>query len=205
MVEEPILNWHAISKKTIHIKIVTPWGVPLVTKALKNSEDVDIHKFMDLHYVVVRTSKEAYEKAYRFNIIPHNNKPLESKEMKQKDKEHTKKLTLELLGEHTVQHIPVEFIFTLKSSFIDINKYLSGNEEAVLIQNKSNNSTSLLNLTNVTPHVLLFFDDELYYKGASYSINSGSGSFTIQTQFKNILLIRAPHTLKLNQIISLNL
>ena len=49
------------------------------------------------------------------------------------------------------------------------------------------------------------FDDELYFNGASYSLNSGSGTFTIQTQYKNILFLRAPHNLKLNQIIKLNI
>ena len=55
-------------KKDIIIGIITPWGIPLISKTLKNWSDVDINKFMSLHYLSVRTSKDNYKNAYRFEI-----------------------------------------------------------------------------------------------------------------------------------------
>ena len=61
-------------KKDIIIGIITPWGVSLMSKKLENWSDVDINDFMSIHYITVRTSKENYEKAYRFKIIPVDDK-----------------------------------------------------------------------------------------------------------------------------------
>lgn len=61
-------------KKDIIIGIITPWGVSLISKKLENWSDVDINGFMSIHYITVRTSKENYEKAYRFKIIPVDDK-----------------------------------------------------------------------------------------------------------------------------------
>jgi hypothetical protein len=102
------------------------------------------------------------------------------------------------------QKITINSIITLDSSFVDMTKYLNEDELGVLIQLDHQRPATLLNLTDVTPYVLLYFNEKLEFKGASYSIKSGSGSFTIQTQFKNILFVRLPHDLKLNQIINLN-
>ena len=191
-----------MENKTMHIKMVTPWGTVLMYKELKDWKDVDVNEFMNLHYMVVRTSKEDYKKAYKYYLISQT----EMNELKQiKTKNHKETLTIKLSGNNTVQHINVNFIFTIKSSFIDINKYLHENEESILIRNESNNNTTIIDLTNVTPYVLLFFDDDLYFKGASYSIKSGNGSYTIKTEYKNILFVRIPHSLKLNSINKLNI
>jgi hypothetical protein len=59
-----------VTKKDIKIGIITPWGVNLMYKKLENWADVDINGFMSLHYISVRTSKDKYEKAFRFKIVP---------------------------------------------------------------------------------------------------------------------------------------
>jgi hypothetical protein len=38
-------------------------------KELKHWADVDIKRFMQVHHVVVRTSKENFNKAYRFKLV----------------------------------------------------------------------------------------------------------------------------------------
>jgi hypothetical protein len=58
-----------MSKKDISIGIATPWGVSLMHKELKHWADVDIKRFMQVHHVVVRTSKENFNKAYRFKLV----------------------------------------------------------------------------------------------------------------------------------------
>ena len=102
--------------------------MPLMTKVLENWSDVDINKFMDLHTMVVRASKDDFKTPYGFNIISYNNRQLERKEMKQKNIDHTEKLTVQIVSRYSTKHITVEFIFTLKSSFIDVNKYIVDNK-----------------------------------------------------------------------------
>lgn len=59
-----------VTKKDIQIGIITPWGVNLMYKKLENWADVDINGFMSLHYISVRTSKDKYQKAFKFQIVP---------------------------------------------------------------------------------------------------------------------------------------
>ena len=101
------------------------------------------------------------------------------------------------------QKIFVNSIIKLDSSFVNLGKHLNEDDSGVLIQLEHNQTVALLNLTGVSPYVLLFFDDELYFKGVTQSIKCSTGSFTIQTQYKNILFLRIPHNLELNKIIKL--
>ena len=102
------------------------------------------------------------------------------------------------------QEVPINSIIKLDSSFVDMGNYLNENQLGVLMQLQHHQEITLLNLTNVSPYILLFFDADLVFKGASYSIKSSPGSFSIQTQSKNILFLRLPHTLRLNQINNLS-
>ena len=56
--------------------MITPWGVNLMYKKLENWADVDINRFMSLHYISVRTSKDKYKKAFKFKIVPIDEKDL---------------------------------------------------------------------------------------------------------------------------------
>jgi hypothetical protein len=103
------------------------------------------------------------------------------------------------------KEVPVNCIININSSFVDMSNHLNQDELGALIQFKHNQPSTILNVTDVTPYALLFFDDELCFKGASCSVKSGTGSFNIQTQYNNILFVRMPHNLKLNQIINLNI
>ena len=102
------------------------------------------------------------------------------------------------------QELSINDIIKLDTSFVDPDNHLNKDELGVLIQLQHQLLTSILNLTYLTPYVLLFFDADLVFKGASYSIKSSPGSFSIQTQYKNILFLKIPHSLKLHQIINLN-
>ena len=103
------------------------------------------------------------------------------------------------------QEVPINSIIKLDYSFVDIANYLNGDELCVLIQFEHHQKITTLNLTDVFPYTLLIFDDNLCFEGASYSLKSGTGSFTITTQYKNILFVKMPHDLTLNQIINLNI
>jgi hypothetical protein len=95
-------------------------------------------------------------------------------------------------------------IITLDESFIDMGNYLKKYTVGALIHFNSQQIIQL-NLTKVSPYILLFFDDSLLFKGATHSIVSGAGSFSIQTEYKHILFVKIPNDLKLNTIIGLNI
>jgi hypothetical protein len=98
----------------------------------------------------------------------------------------------------------VNDIISLDESFIDMGNYLNKDTVGALIHFNSQQIIQL-NLTKVSPYILLFFDDSLIFKGATHSIVSGTGSFSIQTEYKHILFVKIPHDLKLNTIIGLNI
>jgi hypothetical protein len=59
---------------------------------------------------------------------------------------------------------------------------------------------TFLELTKVSSFVLLYFDDELKFTGASYSLNGSDSSFGIGTLFKKILLLHFPIDFKLEEV-----
>ena len=99
------------------------------------------------------------------------------------------------------QKVPVNCFININSSFVDMSNHLNQDELGALVQFEHNQLITKLNLTDITPYTLIFFDDELCFKGASCSVKSGTGSFTIQTQYKNILIIRMPYEFDLNELI----
>ena len=123
----------------------------------------------------------------------------------QEIKNHKELLSVKLLNEDTFQEVLVKSMYTLESAFIDVNRYIKDNDEGLLIRIKNKTGTSIINLTNVSPYVILFFEENLEFKGASYSLNSGTGSYCIQTQYKTVLFIKHPNTIKLNKIEHLSL
>ena len=95
--------------------------------------------------------------------------------------------------------LPIHDFLTLETSFIDVVNYLDKGAQNTFVQfNHSQNS--YLNVTNVSPYMLLFFDEDQEYIGTSLSIKSGSGSSIIVTHYKYVLFVKMPHDLKLNHI-----
>ena len=99
--------------------------------------------------------------------------------------------------------ITINDSITLNESFVDVVNYLDKDTVGLLVYFK-HQQNNLLNLTKVSPYILLFFDENLIYKGATHSIKNGIGSFIIQTQYKLILFLKVPQELKLDNIISLS-
>ena len=98
------------------------------------------------------------------------------------------------------QKVPVNCIININSSFVDISNHLHKDDLGALVQFEHNKTISILNLTDVTPYILLFFDNELCFKGASYSLNKERASYMLQTEYKTILFIKYPNNLRLNNI-----
>ncbi|EAQ42515.1 hypothetical protein [Polaribacter sp. MED152] len=194
-------------KKDIYIGLLTPWGVPLIEKTLENWSDVEINKFMELHRLHVYSSKQESKGVYNFNIIRNSTYLALENEIEQMNMKVEKLRTISLLGQfiHESQEVPIDYAVILKNSFIDMQKYLTDDEEAVLLINESESPNKIINLTGVCPYVILFFDEELNFRGVSYSKESGKGEFRITTQYKTLLFLRLPHQVKYDQINNLKI
>ena len=63
----------------------------------------------------------------------------------------------------TSQNVPIHTCITLDAAFINMPAYLNTGELGVLVLLQHQGPLTLLNLTGVTPYVLLCFDDYLHY------------------------------------------
>ena len=91
---------------------------------------------------------------------------------------------------------------TTSHTFVKVHELQDGTAPLFLEINHQQLLT-FLELSEVSPFVLLYFDEELQFTGASYSINSGNGSFGIKTQFKRILFLIHPINFKLEEVLLL--
>ena len=64
---------------------------------------------------------------------------------------------------------------------------------------------TVLELSKVSPFVLLYFDEELQFTGAAYSLNGSDSSFGVGTLFKKILLLHYPIDFILEEVACLTL
>jgi hypothetical protein len=64
---------------------------------------------------------------------------------------------------------------------------------------------TLLELSKVSPFVLLYFGDELQFIGAAFSLNGSQSPFGVSTQAKKILLLHYPITFQLEEVAYLTL
>ena len=99
-----------------------------------------------------------------------------------------------------ILYVYIDSIVDLDLDFIDVKSHTKGDKKALLFRLSHSKVNTQLNLADVTPYVLIYFDELLEFKGASYSIKSGEGNFTIQTQYKTILLLKLPIDFELNTI-----
>ncbi len=81
-----------------------------------------------------------------------------------------------------------------------MKKYLRDNEEEILIVNENTSKNTLIDLTHITPYIILFFDDLLRYTGSTYSLQNGNAPFRITTPFKYYLFVRHPHEINLEEV-----
>lgn len=91
---------------------------------------------------------------------------------------------------------------TTSDTFVKVHKLQDGIEPLFLEINHQQLLT-FLDLSEVSPFILLYFDEELQFTGASYSINKGSGSFGIKTQVKRVLFLNYPINFKLEEVLNL--
>lgn len=112
-------------------------------------------------------------------------------------------LKLNLIDGH-VHSLKIDTLIDTDSDIIDIKPHVDKNKKTLLLRFRHSKTNTQLLLTDVSPYVLMYFDESFEFKGASFSTKTSSGNFAIQTQSKIILLVKLPLSFDLNSIIKLD-
>ena len=122
--------------------------------------------------------------------------------MKQNNKEF---LSVKLIakGDSTITLTEVNLIET-EHPFFNIKALINFKQEILLLKIRHSRTNTILDLTNATPYALLFFNENLEFCGASYSLNKEGASYMLQTEYKTILFVKHPNRLELTNINTLS-
>ena len=118
--------------------------------------------------------------------------------MKQNNKEF---LSVKLIAKNdtTITLTEANLIET-ELAFLDVKSLLNFKQKVVLLKIRHSKTNTILDLTNATPYALLFFNENLEFCGASYSLNKEGASYILQTEYKTILFVKHPNRLELTNI-----
>ena len=75
--------------------------------------------------------------------------------------------------------------------FVNVHELQEGQSPLFLVI-EHNKINSVLELSKVAPFAVLYFDDDLQFAGAAYSLDSSERSFGTGTAYKKILLLHYP-------------
>ena len=64
---------------------------------------------------------------------------------------------------------------------------------------------TVLDLSKVFPYLLLYFDDDLQFRGAAYSLNGSNSPFCVCTLYKKILFLHYPIDFPLKDVTRITL
>lgn len=92
---------------------------------------------------------------------------------------------------------------TTSDTFIKVHE-LQEELSPLLLEINHHQLNTLLELSKVSPFVLLYFDDSLLFTGASFSLNEFKSTFGISTQSKKVLLLHFPISFQLEDVLCLN-
>lgn len=79
--------------------------------------------------------------------------------------------------------------FEIKSTCILLKDEVIQDQIPYLLHSTHQELISLLDVTEVTPYEIWYFDENFQFTGKAYCLHQGSGTFRIQTQAKWILLL----------------
>ena len=89
---------------------------------------------------------------------------------------------------------------TIQDTTIKVHELLEQGNPPLFLSVEHKQLNTLLELSKVTPFVLLYFDKDNLFTGAAYSLNTTQSPFSIQTQSKKILLLPFPLNFTLNEV-----
>jgi len=91
-------------------------------------------------------------------------------------------------------HSVVQYEVLVKSTshiFVNVHELQEGQSPLFLVI-EHNKINSVLELSKVAPFAVLYFDDDLQFAGAAFSLDGSERSFGTGTAYKKILLLHYP-------------
>ena len=87
---------------------------------------------------------------------------------------------------------------------IKVSELLEHGNPSLLLSIEHQQLNTDLEMSKVSPFVLLYFDEDDFFTGAAYSLNNSQSPFSIQTQFKKILLLPFPINFAFDEVYKFN-
>jgi hypothetical protein len=114
------------------------------------------------------------------------------------------KISLQITMKNQTSKTVEALVKKTDDTFIKVHELQNGTSP-LFIKIEHQQINTLLELSKVSPFVLLYFDDKLQFTGATYSLNGYDSPFGISTMCKNILLLNYPISFQLEEVASLTL
>jgi hypothetical protein len=89
---------------------------------------------------------------------------------------------------------------TIENEGFDANLLMTQKETAFLLEKKHSYNITTINLTQVTPYVILQFDENKEFTGATFSLNEMRSPFYIKALAEYFLLLPYPLQFHLDEI-----
>lgn len=80
-------------------------------------------------------------------------------------------------------------IIPVVQTTVNVVALVNDSAEGWLLQLPATTLTTLLDLSNLNPHELWYFNEEQNFTGKAFALSSGEGSFMVQTQAKFVLVL----------------
>jgi hypothetical protein len=77
---------------------------------------------------------------------------------------------------------------SISSKSVEITLLLTKRIQPIFLEIEHEDLTTLLDLTNVVPYEIWYFDAEKQFTGKAFSLHTGSGTFRVETQARFVLL-----------------
>jgi len=77
---------------------------------------------------------------------------------------------------------------SISTKSVEIATLLTKKIQPIFLEIEHEDLTTLLDLTNVVPYEIWYFDAKKQFKGKAFSLHTGSGTFRVETQARFVLL-----------------
>lgn len=92
----------------------------------------------------------------------------------------------------------------VKENYVKIKPLINFSTNSFFICISHDQLNTIIDLTGFEPCVILYFSNDQIFEGASYYKDSSNSSYGIQTQSKNIVIIKLPTELPINSLLNIS-
>jgi hypothetical protein len=112
------------------------------------------------------------------------------------------KVEIQLKNQSTIA-LNVQY-FVMEQEGFDAKLLMNQNKTAFLFEKNHQSIITTINLTKVTPYVILQFNEHKEFTGATFSLNTGQSPFEIKAMAEHFLLLPYPLAFDLQEVKSIS-